>query len=243
MDTDPSGVSDGAQQGTPPAFNTSVPPKNVQRLPFSAGRSHHNTAPGESREGTRGSSETDREHRAGQSAIRLFLRHERPRRNRLVTTSVVGNALAAGFTVGPAFGGTKFTAEVQEALTLEQSAMVWQVLCLAAMLMSVVAAVATSLANSHSVAAKVSAAEAGIAQLGGGGAESGIGPRTPARGGCNSALSAVHNSSSVRGRRGQGDFPAVTTVESEPGVGYRVSPDLDCSIEPMLCLAGWVLCV
>jgi hypothetical protein len=48
---------------------------------------------------------------------------------------------------------------------LEQSSIVWQALCLAAMLMSVVAAVATNLANSHSVAAKVSAAEACNAQL------------------------------------------------------------------------------
>jgi hypothetical protein len=48
---------------------------------------------------------------------------------------------------------------------LEQSSIVWQVLCLAAMLMSVVAAVSTNLANSHSVAAKVSAAEACNAQL------------------------------------------------------------------------------
>lgn len=100
-----------------------------------------------------------------QSVIKLFLRQERPRRNRLATTSVVGSALAAGFTAGAAFGGLKFAAGVQEALTLEQSSIVWQVLCLAAMLMSVVAAVSTNLANSHSVAAKVSATEACNAQL------------------------------------------------------------------------------
>jgi hypothetical protein len=103
------------------------------------------------------------EHR--QSAIRLFLRQERPRRNRLATTSVVGSALAAGFTAGPALGGTKFAAGVQGALTLEQSSMVWQVLCLAAMLTSIIAAISTNLANSHSVASKVSAAEACNAQL------------------------------------------------------------------------------
>lgn len=103
------------------------------------------------------------EHR--QSTIKLFLRQERPRRNRLATTGVVGSALAAGFTAGPAFGGTKFAAGVQGALSLEQSSIVWQVLCLAAMLTSVVAAVSTNLANSHSVAARVSAAETCNAQL------------------------------------------------------------------------------
>lgn len=100
-----------------------------------------------------------------QEAIRLFLRQERPRRNRLATTSVIGSALAAGFTAGPALGGNQFAQGVQGALTLEQSSIVWQALCLAAMLMSVVAAVATNLANSHSVAAKVSAAEACNVQL------------------------------------------------------------------------------
>jgi hypothetical protein len=100
-----------------------------------------------------------------QSAIKVFLRRARPRRNRLATTSVVGSALAAGFTAGPAFGGTKFAEGVQGALTLDQSSIVWQGLCLAAMLMSVVAAVSTNLANSHSVAARVSAAEACNAQL------------------------------------------------------------------------------
>jgi dephospho-CoA kinase len=49
-----------------------------------------------------------------QSAIKLFLRQERPRRNRLATTSVVGSALAAGFTAGPAFGGPKFAAGSKE---------------------------------------------------------------------------------------------------------------------------------
>ena len=100
-----------------------------------------------------------------QSAIKQFLRQERPRRNRLATTSVVGSALAAAFTAGPAFGGAKFAVGVQGALALEQSAIVWQALCVAAMLMSLIAAVSTNLANSHSVAAKVSAAETCNAQL------------------------------------------------------------------------------
>ncbi len=100
-----------------------------------------------------------------QSSIKRFLRRERPRRNRLTTTSVVGSALAVGFTAGPGVGGPSFAAGVQGALTLEQSSIVWQVLCLAAMVMSVVAAVTTNLANSHSVAEKVSAAEACNTQL------------------------------------------------------------------------------
>ena len=41
----------------------------------------------------------------------------------------------------------------------------WRVLCLAAVLLSLAAALATNLSNSHSVADRVSAAEACMAQL------------------------------------------------------------------------------
>ncbi|WP_458778696.1 hypothetical protein [Arthrobacter sp. D3-16] len=100
-----------------------------------------------------------------QSVLRQFLRQQRPRRNRLVTASVVASALAAAFTAGPAIGGTRFAAGVQGVLSLQQSAMVWQVLCLAAMILSLVAALSTNLANSHSVATKVTSAESCNAQL------------------------------------------------------------------------------
>lgn len=100
-----------------------------------------------------------------QLALQAFLRKARPRRNRLASTSVVGSALSAALTAGPAFGGTKFTTAAQGALSLEQSSTVWQVLCLGAVLASLAAAMATNLANSHSVAERVSAAETCNAQL------------------------------------------------------------------------------
>jgi hypothetical protein len=99
------------------------------------------------------------------SCIKLFLRQQRPRRNRLTMASVVGSALAATLTAGPALGGTTFATGVQGALDVEQSSVVWQVLCLGAMLASIVAAISTNLANSHSVAEKVTAAEASYVQL------------------------------------------------------------------------------
>lgn len=160
-------VSDGAQQGDATSFRNVDPSHECSAITLlQEGGLHH-------RHRVREKAVKEQEARQRltenielrQSAIKLFLRQERPRRNRLATTSVVGSALAAGFTAGPAFGGPKFAAGVQGALTLEQSSIVWQVLCLAAMLMSVVAAVSTNLANSHSVAAKVSAAEACNAQL------------------------------------------------------------------------------
>ena len=87
------------------------------------------------------------------SSVRSFLRRARPRRNRLTNMSVFGSSLAAALTVGPAVGGTKFTAGVQALFSLQDSASVWRILCLGAVLLSLAAALATSLANSHEIAA------------------------------------------------------------------------------------------
>lgn len=100
-----------------------------------------------------------------QNAVRSYLGRERPRRNRLSNTSIVGSGLAAMLTAGPAFGGTDFTQAVQAAFSLESSSVVWRVLCLGAVLLSVAAALATNFANSHSLADRVSAAETCRAQL------------------------------------------------------------------------------
>ena len=101
-----------------------------------------------------------------EAAILAYLRRERPRRNRLTNISVWGSVLAAILTAGPAFGGTKFTSAAQGVFSLHESSIVWQILCLSAVILSGVAALTTNLANSHAVAAKVTAAETCKAQLG-----------------------------------------------------------------------------
>lgn len=101
------------------------------------------------------------------SNIRSFVRRARPRRNRLTNMSVVGSSMAAALTVGPAVGGTKFTTGVQALFSLQDGSTVWRMLCLGAVLFSLAAALATGLANSHEVAAHVSAAEACSAELAG----------------------------------------------------------------------------
>lgn len=101
------------------------------------------------------------------SSIRSFLRQARPRRNRLTNMSVVGSSVAATLTVGPAVGGTKFTEGIQALFSLEDDPAVWRILCLAAVLFSLTAAVATGLANSHELAARVTAAEVCNAELAG----------------------------------------------------------------------------
>ena len=100
-----------------------------------------------------------------QRAIRTYLGHERPRRNRLSNISIVGSALAAMLTAGPAVGGTGFTEAVQGVFRLEEDSVVWRFLCLAAVIFSVAAALATNFANSRALGEKVSAAESANAQL------------------------------------------------------------------------------
>lgn len=102
-----------------------------------------------------------------QQAVRSYLGRERPRRNRLSNISVLGSALAATLTAGPAFGGTGFTNALQGVFSLSSDSIVWRVLCLAAVLLSISSALATNFANSHSIADKVSAAETANVQLDG----------------------------------------------------------------------------
>ncbi|MHA7269341.1 hypothetical protein [Arthrobacter sp. HLT1-20] len=101
------------------------------------------------------------------ASVLAFLRTARPRRNRFTHISIIGSALAAVFTVGPAVGGSRFTESVQEVFSLRDDSVVWRVLCLAAVLLSLAAAVATNLANSHALSAQVTAAEAASAELDG----------------------------------------------------------------------------
>lgn len=102
---------------------------------------------------------------AKRASVSRFLDHARPRRNRLANISILGSAIAAVMTAGPALGGQSFTASVQDRLGIEDNSTVWRVLCLAAMLVSVAAAVATNLSNSRDMNGRVSAAETCNAEL------------------------------------------------------------------------------
>jgi hypothetical protein len=100
-----------------------------------------------------------------QQAVRSYLARQRPRRTRLANLSVVGSTLAATLTAGPGVGGQGFTQTLQGVFSLGDSSVVWRTLCLAAVVLSVTAALATNLATSQALADKVSAAETCSAQL------------------------------------------------------------------------------
>ncbi|WP_336711406.1 exodeoxyribonuclease VII small subunit [Arthrobacter sp. USHLN218] len=98
-------------------------------------------------------------------SIRAYLRRARPRRNLLTTTSLIASAVAAALTAGPGFGRDGFNNAVAEIFSLPDSAIVWQVICALASILSLVAAITTGLANSRNTSEQISTAESASAQL------------------------------------------------------------------------------
>jgi hypothetical protein len=101
------------------------------------------------------------------AGVQAFLRANRPRIRRRANVTIVLSSLAAVFTAGPALGGEPFAESVQNSLGLSTESIVWRVLCLAAMLVSVGAAVMTNIAKSQDAEARLSTVEAVNAELDG----------------------------------------------------------------------------
>jgi hypothetical protein len=97
---------------------------------------------------------------ARRAGIAAYLRRLRPRRDHLITTSIVSSALSAVLTAGPALGGETFADTVGHALSLGDTSPVWRLLCFGALVVSLVAAVSANLAKSRDLERRVSAAEA-----------------------------------------------------------------------------------
>jgi hypothetical protein len=102
---------------------------------------------------------------ARRAAVHAFLRENRPRYRRRATITIVFSSLAAVFTAGPALGGEQFATSVQQSLGLSSDSVVWRFLCLAALIVSVAAAILTNIARSQDVVTRLSAAEAAGAEL------------------------------------------------------------------------------
>jgi hypothetical protein len=101
------------------------------------------------------------------AGVQAFLRANRPRIRRRANVTIVLSSLAAVFTAGPALGGQPFAESVQKALGLSTDSIVWRVLCLAAMLVSVGAAVMTNIAKSQDAEGRLGTVEAVNAELDG----------------------------------------------------------------------------
>ena len=97
---------------------------------------------------------------AKRASVQAHLREYRPKTRRRANLTIVLTSLAAVFTAGPAVGGERFTGGIGESLGLSSNSIVWRVLCLAAVLVSVAAAILTNLGKSQDDAVKLSTAEA-----------------------------------------------------------------------------------
>jgi hypothetical protein len=98
-------------------------------------------------------------------SIAAFLHDVRPRRNRLANISIVSSAMAAVFVAGPGIGGQEFTQAIQKGLSLSQPSIVWRVLCMAAVVVSLVSVISTNLSKSRDLATQVTTAEVCNAEL------------------------------------------------------------------------------
>jgi hypothetical protein len=103
--------------------------------------------------------------RIRQKRLRLeaFLSAARPRKRRLLNTTILGGSFAAALTAGPAIGGQSFTAWLTAALGLGSPS--WRLLCGAASVCSVMATVATQLLKSHNIEEHVARAQGCRAKL------------------------------------------------------------------------------
>lgn len=97
--------------------------------------------------------------------VQAYLRENRPRIRRRANVTIVLSSLAAAFTAGPALGGATFADSMQRSLGLVTNSIVWQLLCLAALVVSVGAAVLTNIAKSQDSEARLSTVEVVNAEL------------------------------------------------------------------------------
>jgi hypothetical protein len=98
--------------------------------------------------------------RARRVGVSRFVENLNARGARLTNVSIVCSAIVTVLTAGPALGGTRFTDATADMLNLPDNALVWRGLCLLAMVLSIVVAVATNMYKSHDVAARLAKAEA-----------------------------------------------------------------------------------
>lgn len=105
--------------------------------------------------------------KARRATITTFVRNLERRGVRLTNLSIICSAVTTALTAGPALGGERFTAGMQGLFQLSSGAPVWRVLCLGAVILSIVAAVSTTMYKSHDMAARLTKAQACNANLGG----------------------------------------------------------------------------
>ncbi|WKN43883.1 hypothetical protein [Tunicatimonas pelagia] len=83
-----------------------------------------------------------------------YLRKTEPQNTKLINSSIIAGALAAAITAGPGVGGEGFISSAKDVVSF--GVPVWQALCLAASVLSVIAVIANGMLKSNGLAAKIS---------------------------------------------------------------------------------------
>jgi hypothetical protein len=94
------------------------------------------------------------------TSVKAFASSMERRGTRLTTLGIVCEAATAVLTAGPAFGGTKFTETVGGTLGLASNALVWQGLCLLAVVLSIGAAIISNMTRSTESYSRLTKAQA-----------------------------------------------------------------------------------
>jgi hypothetical protein len=87
------------------------------------------------------------------------------RKNRVSVICIVSSGLAALITAGPATGGGSFIELVKAVLGLSDGDLAGRLVCMTAMIVSVVAAIAANISKPSELSVRVQTAEAGVAEL------------------------------------------------------------------------------
>ena len=103
--------------------------------------------------------------RTRRASIGVYVRDLDRRGARLTNLSIICSAMVTALTAGPALGGVGFTDLTGDVLQVSDNSLIWRGLCFLAMLLSIVAAVATNLYKSQDVATRLAKAEAVNAAL------------------------------------------------------------------------------
>ncbi|MEM6842386.1 MAG: hypothetical protein AAF944_20135 [Bacteroidota bacterium] len=95
--------------------------------------------------------------------LATYLIKQEPRNARLINSSIVAGALAAALTAGPGAGGEGFISSAKGIISF--GIPVWQVLCLSASVLSVIAVIANGMLKSNNLSAKITKTQACDAKL------------------------------------------------------------------------------
>ena len=92
-----------------------------------------------------------------------YLAETEPQHSAMIMCSIIAGALSAALTAGPGIGGEEFINSASDVASF--GIPIWQVLCLAASLLSVVAVVANGLLKSYDLTSKIASARTCDAKL------------------------------------------------------------------------------